>query len=59
MNSEMLDKRNHQVSIKYEGIYSFLESVFIKFYGLPLVGSSTMKNQLEIYRQLKFIAPAI
>ena len=59
MNFEVLDKRNHQVSIKYEGIYSFLESVFIKLYKLPLVGSSKMKNPLEIYRQLKLIAPAI
>lgn len=44
MNSEMLGKRNHQVFIKYEGIYSFLESAFVKFYELPLVGSSTMKT---------------
>ena len=59
MNSEMLDKRDHQVFIKYEDIYLFLESEFMKFYELPLVEGSKMKNPLGVYRQLKFIAPAI
>ena len=58
-SSEGFGERSHQVSIKYEGIYSCLESAFRKFYGLPSTESSKNRSPLETYRELKFVAPAI
>ena len=59
MNIEEFNKRVHQVSTKYESIYSSIESVFRTFYELPLLEGSKIKNPLEVYGQLKFVAEGI